>query len=276
VRYARERGVRVLLWTHWRDLRRAADRARRLDRWARWGVAGVKVDFLQSDGRRRMATYDAIARAAARRRLLVDFHGCTLPRGIQRTWPNVMTMEAVRGAEYARHEALPAAHDVDLVFTRNAVGSMDYTPVTFSAPGRTTTAGHQLALAVAYESGLQHLADTPESYAARPAAEVVLRDLPVAWDDTRLVSGVLGEHATVARRRGREWWVGSLHAGAATTREVPLRFLAPGRTYDATITADDGADGLAVSERAVTAADALTVPVAAGGGFVVRLRPRAG
>ena len=273
VRYARERGVRVLLWTHWRDLRDGAERARRLDRWAGWGVAGVKVDFLQSDGRRRMGAYDAIARAAARRRLLVDFHGCTVPRGIQRTWPNVMTMEAVRGAEYARHEPLPAAHDVDLVFTRNAIGSMDYTPVTFSA-ARTTTAGHQLALAVAFESGLQHLADAPESYAARPAAGAALRDLPVAWDDTRLLGGAPGEHATLARRRGRDWWIGSLQAGAAAVREVPLRFLAAGRAYDATITADDGADGLAVRTQAVTAADTLTVPVAADGGFVVRLRPR--
>ena len=217
VRYAADRGVRILLWTHWRDLREPGRRARLLDRWAGWGIAGVKVDFLQSDRRRRLAAYDAIARAAARRRLLVDFHGSTLPRGIQRTWPNVMTLEAVLGAEHGKAATIPAAHDVDLVFTRNAVGSMDYTPVTFSAPLRTSTAAHQLALAVAFESGLQHLADTPESYAARPAADAVLRALPVAWDDTRLLDGAPGSHATLARRAGAEWWVASLQAGAATS-----------------------------------------------------------
>ena len=260
VRYAADRGVRVLLWTHWRELRDPGRRARLLDRWAAWGVAGVKADFLQSDRPRRIAVYDAIARAAARRRLLVSFHGCTLPRGIQRTWPNVLTMEAVLGAE---HRSVAAAHDVDLVFTRNAVGSMDYTPA-LSARG--STAGHQLALAVAFESGLQHLADRPAAYTA---ADAVVRALPVAWDDTRLLDGAPGSHAVVARRSGREWWVAGLHAGAAAARTVPLDFLPAGRSYRATITADD----LAAREETVTAAGKLTVPVAADGGFTIRLVP---
>jgi alpha-glucosidase len=254
--------VRVLLWTHWRELRDPRRRARLLDRWAGWGVAGIKADFLQSDRPRRIAVYDAIARAAARRRLLVNFHGCTLPRGIQRTWPNVLTMEAVLGAEHA----VTAAHDVDLVFTRNAVGSMDYTPA-LTALG--STAGHQLALAVAFESGLQHLADRPATYAANPAADAVLRALPAAWDDTRLLDGAPDSHAVVARRSGAEWWVAGIHAGAATTRTVALGFLPPGRSYRATVTADD----LTAREATVTAADRLTVPVAADGGFTIRLAP---
>jgi alpha-glucosidase len=272
VAYAKARNVRVLLWTHWRELRDAKRRARLLDRWKGWGVAGVKADFLHSDRRARIAAYDAIARAAARRRMVVNFHGSTLPRGIQRTWPNVLTGEAVLGAEHGKAGVVPAAHDVNLVFTRNVVGSMDYTPVTFSARARTSTAAHQLALAVAFESGLQHLADAPAAYDARPAADAVLRALPVAWDDTRLLDGAPGEHATVARRAGAEWWVASLQAGPATTRAVSLGFLGAG-TYTATITGDDGADGLAVTTRAVTAADTLSVPVAADGGFTLRLRP---
>jgi hypothetical protein len=261
VRYAAERNVRILLWSHWRDVD-----TRLLDRLAAWGVAGVKVDFLQSDRRRRIAVYERIARAAARRRLVVDFHGCTLPRGIQRTWPNILTMEAVLGAEHAKAGSVPAAHDVNLVFTRNAVGSMDYTP---ALTARGSTAGHQLALAVAFESGLQHLADTPAAYASRPAADAVLRGLPVAWDDTRLLAGAPDSHATLARRAGDVWWVASIHAGAAAQRTVPLRFLPPGRAYRATITGDD----LQVTEATVTAADQLTVPVAADGGFTVRLTP---
>ncbi len=262
VRYAADRGVRILLWTHWRELRDPARRARLLDRWAGWGVAGVKADFLQSDKPRRIAVYDAIARAAARRRLVVSFHGCTLPRGLQRTWPNVLTMEAVLGAE---HRAVSAAHDVNLVFTRNAVGSMDYTPA-LSARG--STAGHQLALAVAFESGLQHLADQPATYGANPAADAILRALPVAWDDTRLLDGAPDSHAVVARRAGAEWWVAGVHAGAATQRTVALDFLGPG-AYRATIVGDD----LRATESTVTAAGRLTVPVAADGGFTIRLAP---
>ena len=258
VRYAAERTVRILLWSHWRDVA-----ARRLDRWAAWGVAGIKVDFLQSDRRRRIAVYDTIARAAARRRLVVNFHGSTLPRGIQRTWPNVLTMEAVLGAEHAKAGSVPAAHDVNLVFTRNAVGSMDYTP---ALTARGSTSAHQLALAVAFESGLQHLADTPAAYAERPAADALLRDLPVAWDDTRLLDGAPDSHATLVRRSGDAWWVAGLHAGTATERTVDLGFL-PAGAYRATIVADD----LNATEQTVTAADRLTVPVAADGGFVIRL-----
>ena len=114
-----------------------------------WGIAGIKVDYLQSDAGARMAAMEDIARAAARRHLVVDFHGCTVPRGLQRTWPNVLALEAVRGAEYDR-DGTPSdpANNVDLAFTRNAVGSMDYTPVTFSARNRITTDGHELAMSV--------------------------------------------------------------------------------------------------------------------------------
>lgn len=257
VRYAAERGVRLILWAHWRDVDEGL-----LDRLAAWGVAGIKADFLHSDRRRRIAVYRRIARAAARRRLVVNFHGSTLPRGIERTWPNVLTLEAVHGAEHAKAGPIAAAHDVSLVFTRNAVGPMDYTP---ALTARGSTIGHQLANAVAFESGLQHLADTPDAYAAHPAADALLRALPVAWDDTRLLAGAPGSHATLARRHGDDWWIAHVHAGAATQRTVALDFLPPGQAYRATITGEE------TSEATVTASDRLTVPVAADGGFVVRL-----
>jgi len=273
---ARRRGVRVLLWARWSDLESDAQRDELLGRWAAWGVAGVKLDFPQSDGQPRMAWYERTARAAADARLLVDFHGCTLPRGIQRRWPNVMTMEAVMGAEHelGGAAALSARHNATLPFTRNAVGSMDYTPVTFSAAGRTTTAGQQLALAVVFESGLQHFADSPQAYALRPEAEELLRAVPVAWDETRLLGGYPGRAATVARRRGGEWWVGAIGAGAARAERLPLRFLDPGRSYAATVVADAPGDGLRLERRTVTAADALALELAADGGATVRLVPR--
>ena len=276
VEQARQRGVGVLLWARWSDVRTRAQQAAAFDLWRSWGVAGVKLDFPQSDAQRRMAWYDAVARSAAQRRLLVDFHGCTVPRGIQRRWPNVMTMEAVLGAENYRgpNPAMTPAHDATLPFTRNAIGSMDYTPVTFSATRRGTTAGHELALSVVFESGLQHFADAPQAYASRPLAADVLRRVPVAWDETRLLAGYPGRDVTPARRRGASWWIGSISARAAGTVSVPLRFLPSGRRYTAAVVADAPDDGLQRTERSVGASDTLELPLAADGGAVVVLDPQ--
>jgi alpha-glucosidase len=277
VRYASRYGVRVMLWTDWKALRDPGQREQLLSQWASWGVSGVKVDFLLSDSAGRMAAMDDIARAAARHKLTVVFHGCTVPRGIQRTWPNVLTMEAVQGAERETPgqgtQAMDAAQDVNLVFTRNALGSMDYTPVTFSARNRGSTDAHRLALAVVYESGLQHFADTPESYADHPAATQILTDVPTAWDDTRLLAGAPDREAIVARRSGAEWWIGSISAGDPHQQTVSLGFLAPGRTYRLHLVRDDGHGGLAVEDRTVTSRDRLSVAVDRNGGYAAELTP---
>ena len=151
---------------------------------------------------------------------------------------------------------------------------MDYTPAALSARGQASTMAHRLAQAIAFESGLQHYADRPSSYAAQPAAFALLSAAPAAWDDTRLLAGAPGRSATVARRAGEEWFVGGLSATPPRTEALRLGFLAPRRAYTATVTADDGAGGLAVTQRAVTAADTLAIPVLADGGFTVRLVPR--
>ena len=279
VRYASRYGVRVMLWTDWKALRDAGQRERLLSQWASWGIAGVKVDFLLSDSAGRMAAMDDIARDAARHRLTVVFHGCTVPRGIQRTWPNVLTMEGVEGAERETPgqgtQAMDARQDVDLVFTRNALGSMDYTPVTFSAQNRGSTDAHRLALAVVYESGLQHFADTPESYADHPAATQILTDVPTAWDDARLLAGAPDREAIVARRSGATWWIGSISATGPRRQTVALGFLAPGRTYRMHLVRDDGHGGMAVEDRTVTSRDRLSVAVDRNGGYAAELTPAA-
>jgi alpha-glucosidase len=276
--YARARGTRVMLWTAWTALRDPVRRERLLSRWASWGVAGIKVDFLLSDSAARMAIYDDIARDAAKHRLVVAFHGCTVPRGIQRTWPNVLTMEAVEGAERETPgqgtKAIDPRHDVTLAFTRNTIGSMDYTPVTFSARNRRTTDAHRLALAVVYESGLQHFADTPESYAQHPQAAQLLRDLPAAWDDVRLLAGTPDREVVIARRAGDRWWIGSLSALQAHRQTVSLGFLDRGRTYDMHVVRDDGRGRLAVEDRVVTSASEASVTVDRNGGFAAELKPR--
>jgi len=277
--YARERSVGVLLWSRWDALATPAQRDARLTRWRDWGVAGVKLDFMESDSRQRMRWYRGVARAAAARRLVVDFHGSTAPRGLSRTFPNVLTQEAVLGAEsYKGHAAVHAspAQNATLPFTRNAIGPMDYTPVTFSTPRRRTSLAHELALSVVFASGLQHFADAPEAYAAQPLAERWLRDVPAAWDETRLLGGYPGRSATIARRAGERWYVGAIRAGAGSTADLPLAFLEPGRAYVAGTIEDAPGGGLAARTQRVTSSDALRVTAGANGGYVVRLEPVAG
>ncbi len=262
---AAERGVGVFLWYNSggphntvteqpRDrMHDPATRAAELDKLAAWGVAGIKVDFFHSDKQAGIGLYLDIARDAAARRLMVNFHGSTVPRGWPRTWPNVMTMEGVAGAEqYAFRSDYPEAaawHNTVLAFTRNVVGPMDYTPVTFGDqqfPHRTTDA-HELALAVVFESGLQHFADSAASYRAQPDdVREFLRTVPASWDETRFLAGHPGEYVVVARRHRDTWWVGAIN-GADAARRVDLPpELRPG---DGDLVITDGADGLTMAPR---------------------------
>ncbi|MFB6150370.1 MAG: glycoside hydrolase family 97 catalytic domain-containing protein [Haloarculaceae archaeon] len=265
VTYAHERGVGVFLWTHWTDLHRADERARRLDRWAAWGVDGVKVDFMDADDQGRLQFYDEVGAAAAERDLMVNFHGAVVPTGLSARWPHVMTYEGVMGAEHYPVKGLPPKHNVVLAFTRNVVGPMDYTPVTFSADNRATSDGHELALSVVFESGLQHFADSREAYAARPAAEWFLERVPAAWDETRVLGGWPGSEATVARRRDGDWFVGAITAGPARRLGLTLPVLDDER--EATLVRD-GPDGSSLVRESVVVGpdDALAVELAENGG----------
>jgi hypothetical protein len=183
--------------------------------------------------------YQDILEEAAAHRLIVNFHGSTLPRGWRRTWPNLMTMEAVVGAEmYDFHAWFPPiapAHNTILAFTRNVVGPMDYIPVTFSDKQypHLTTCGHELALAVVFESGWQHFADGPAMYRSLSSVpKAFLQQVPAAWDETRFIAGEPGRYAVLARRSGRSWYVGAIN-GEEEERaiSVPGAFLEPGIDY---------------------------------------------
>jgi hypothetical protein len=267
VAYAAERDVELFVWDHWTDLHSADERREKLDRWADWGVAGIKIDFMDSDEQGRLQFYDDLLADAAERELLVNFHGSVVPSGLKRRWPHVMTYEGVMGAEHLKWATLTPEHNVTLPYTRNAVGSMDYTPVTFSADSRHTTAGHELALAVVYESGLQHFADSIDEYAARPDAEWFLERVPAAWDETRFLRGHPGSEATIARQRDDEWFVGSITAGGQRTVETSLPFLQA--SQEATLVRDAGDDDLRREPVAVGPTDPLSVTVPENGGFVL-------
>jgi hypothetical protein len=271
VRYARARGVDVLLWFHWTSFDTAAKRATTLAQVRSWGVAGVKIDFMDSDSRARFQWYDDILAATAEQHLMVNFHGATIPRGVQRTWPQVMSIEAVPGAEQFHTRA---ATNTVFAYTRNVVGSMDYTPVTWAVTDRDTTDAHEVALAVVYESGWTHLADKFETYEAHPEALRTLNQLPTVWDETRMLAGEPGTEAVVARRHGDRWYVGGISAVAAHTFTTGLDFLGPGRWLAETLR--DGDHGLERESHLVRRADALAVPEQTNGGFVTVLCPYIG
>ena len=230
VKYAIGKGIKPMIWYNssvgWIDgaptpkfrLNKLDDREREFAWCEEIGVAGVKIDFFSGDSQMNMDYCIDLLQDAARHHLLVNFHGATIPRGWQRTYPNLLSTEGVLGAEwYNNNGALTsraARHNATLPFTRNVIGPMDYTPCAFSDSQNPhiTTNAHELALTVLFESGLQHLADSPESFLAQPEeVRQFLGELPTVWDETRLVSGYPGESVVLARRHGNTWYVAGLN-----------------------------------------------------------------
>ena len=228
--YANAKGVKPLIWYNssigWVDgaptpkfrLNKPADCEREFAWCEKIGVAGVKIDFFSGDNQRNMDFQLELLERAARHHLLVNFHGATIPRGWQRTWPNLMTTEGVYGAEWYNNVATftdkAACHNATLPFTRNVIGPMDYTPCAFSDSQHPhiTTHAHELALTVLFESALQHLADRPESFLSQPQeVRQFFGTLPTVWDDTRLISGYPGEYVVMARRHGGTWYVAGIN-----------------------------------------------------------------
>lgn len=246
------------------------------------GVAGVKIDFFESEKQDMIAYYLDILEDAAVYEIMVYFHGCLVPRGWERTYPHLMTYEGVRGAEWYNNgpdfTTTAPEHNTVMPFTRNVVGAMDYTPVTFtnSQFPHITSFGHELALSVVFESGIQHFADRPDGYNNLPdAAKDFLRHVPVAWDDTKLVDGTLGRSVVMARRKADEWYIGGIYAErSARNRTISLGFLPDGQRYRLTLIADGDYDTqLKTRYQVVDASSALNVRVLGRGGFVARLTP---
>ena len=230
VAYANAKGVKPMIWYNssvgWIDgapgpkfrLNKPEDREKEFAWCEKIGVAGVKIDFFSGDNQMNMDYCLDLLESAARHHLLVNFHGAPIPRGWQKTWPNLLSTEGVYGAEWYNNVPTftdkAASHNTTLPFTRNVIGPMDYTPCAFSDSQHPhiTSLAHELALTVLYESGLQHLADRPESLLAQPKdVQDFLGQLPTVWDETRYVSGYPGESAVLARRSGNTWYVAGIN-----------------------------------------------------------------
>lgn len=239
--YAREHGVKLLLWynssTSWLGesapgplykLNDSQDRKNEYKWLAQKGFKGVKIDFFPDDAANTMNYYMDLLEDAAAEQIMVNLHGATVPRGWQRTYPNLMTVEAVYGAEwYNNNRTLTpraAAHNATLPFTRNVVGPMDYTPGTFSDSQNphVTTYAHELALPILFESALLHMPDRPEIYLGMESrVRELLSILPTVWDETKLIGGYPGEQAVLGRRKDKVWYVAGVN-GKEEEQTLPL------------------------------------------------------
>jgi hypothetical protein len=247
----------------------------------KWGAKGVKVDFFQSDKQNIIQLYQEILKDAAEAKIMVNFHGCTLPRGWARTYPHLMSMEGVRGEEcYSFDEKFTTEapiHNVILPFTRNAVGSMDYTPVMFAdnVYKHLTTYCHELALPIIFESGWLHFADGVKQYLDLPEApKEFLKHVPTVWDETRFVAGEPGHYIVLARRSGTQWYLGGIN-GEQAGRDVDVSLSFLGQSRGTMTVIEDGKTPRTFDNetQAVTAQDHLGLRLQAYGGFVAVFSP---
>ncbi len=287
IRYANSKNVKVWVWLHWTSAERQMVDAFPL--YEKWGIVGVKIDFMDSNDQRMVDFYYRTAKLAAKHHLMIDFHGAYPPTGLRRTYPNVMTYEAILGLEYNKWSALPDPdHNTMIPFTRMLAGPMDYTPGGFDNttkadfvpqnrdPQVMGTRAHQLALYVVLESPLQMVSDRPGAYTNQPAFEFI-KAVPATWDETRMLSGAVGEHAVIARRHGKDWYLGAITNWSPRQLEIPLAFLGPGQ-FTAEVYADaaDAATApkhVTIEKRNVTADTKLKLDMAPGGGCAIRFRP---
>ncbi|HEY1131116.1 MAG TPA: glycoside hydrolase family 97 catalytic domain-containing protein [Roseateles sp.] len=286
--YAKTKNVSLFAWYNssgaWNDteyspkdaLLTKAARAQQFARLKAIGVKGLKVDFFGGDGASVQAYYVDLMKEAAAAGFLLNFHGATLPRGWSRTYPNLMTVEAVKGFEFAtftqEDQDKVVRHAAMLPFTRNLFDPMDFTPMVFhDIPNikRATRNGFELAESVLFLSGIQHYAETPEGMATAPAyVRAFLRELPRRWDEVRFLDGEPGKYVVLARRAGKQWYVAGLNADD-TPREIKLDLAWLGQRQGQLITDGTGDREFAESPLAAPAATVTLVP---RGGFVARFR----
>ncbi|HKW17034.1 MAG TPA: glycoside hydrolase family 97 protein [Terriglobales bacterium] len=286
--YAKQKNVGIILWASWKTLDDQLIPA--LDEFKKWGVKGIKVDFMQRSDQIMIDYFYRVCREAAKRHMLVDYHGDQKPATMTRTWPNLINTEGVRGMEWSKWswESEPK-HNVTLPFTRMFLGPMDYTPgamrnatkQTFAPinhqPMAMGTRCHQLAMYVVYEAPLQMLSDSPSNYLREPEAMRFLSAVPTVWDDTRVLDARIAEYVLLARQNGRDWYVGAMTDWDARDLEVDFSFLPEGNfvleAYQDGVNADRNASDYKKTTTQITRATKLKIHLAPGGGWAARIHP---
>ena len=284
LRYAKQKGVKLRLWTHCKALKPQLDQA--LAIYEEWGIEGIMVDFMDRDDQTMVRWYHEVAEKAARHRLTVTWHGAYKPTGMERTWPNVLSYEGVLNQEYNKWSprGAPPAHNLDAAFLRMLAGPLDYhqggmrsvLPEQFrpqnAAPSVQGTRGHQLAMYIVYQNHLPMMVDYPAAYRGQSGLEFLIQT-PCNWDKSQVLHAEIGKCLIIARRHGDTWWLGGMTADEPRELEVPLKFLDPGE-FKSTVyfdNPDGGPISLKQSTLHVTPSDSLLVKMPLGGGFVGRL-----
>jgi alpha-glucosidase len=270
VDYSNQQGVRTLFWRHSRELRTPEEREEFFSRLHRLGVAGAKIDFIDTEAKEGVDQYEDLLAAAARHQLVIDFHGANKPTGRLRTWPNDMLREAVRGMESSSLQER-ARHEAILPFTRYLAGPCDYTTMIFTERRRDSSWAHQIACLATFHSPILTIAAHPQSVLDNPALDVI-KSIPAVWDETIVLpDSRVGELSLFARRKDDMWMLAAMCGSEGRTITVPLSFL-PAGNYKAALVRDDLDNDAAVvlEEKSVTRDDSLTLEMRNGGGFVGR------
>jgi alpha-glucosidase len=285
--YADSKGVSVMLWMIWHTLERQWDEA--FDQFSKWGVKGIKVDFMNRDDQLMVEFYERVARECAEKKMVVDFHGAFKPCGLRRKYPNVLTREALIEFEYNgwTNYDNPDHHNL-LPYIRMFAGPMDYIPGTmrnstrdnFRAVGNYPmgqgTRAHAMALFVILNSPMIMLPDSPSDYYRENECTDFMAQIPVEWDETRLLKGKIADYTVLARRSGSDWFIGAITNWKGRSLEIKTDFLGSGKFALEAI-----GDGLNANSRAVDykkirqyiqAGDVLKLNLASGGGWVARLK----
>lgn len=282
VEYGKKRGVSIILWSLWGPM--DTDAPALFDLYKKWGVAGVKIDFMQRSDQYMVNYYERIAREAAKRELLVDYHGAFKPAGLRRALPNVISYEGVKGNENNKWSAdITPEHNVTIPYIRMLAGPMDYTPgamananprsfaINHFRPMGLGTRAHEVAKYFVYESALQMYCDSPSRYLQEKETTEYITRVPSVWDETIALDGVVGDYILVARRNGNTWYIGAMTDGSARKLSVELSFLPKGkhkaRIYQDGANAHNIAIDFKIVDKTVTSADTLEIEMAPGGGW---------
>lgn len=287
VNYGKQKNVGIILWAIWKTLDDQFEEA--MNQFEKWGIKGIKVDFMQRDDAKMVNFYYKVAREAAKRKFLVDFHGAYKPTGLYRTYPNVITSEGVLGAEHNKwSENVTPEHTLTIPFIRMLAGPMDFTPgamrnatkenfrIIFTEPMSQGTRCRQLAMYVVYESPLQMLADSPTNYLKEPECMEFLSKVPVVWDYTKVLDAKISKYVLLARKSGDKWYVGAMTDWQPRNLNIDFSFLDDGREYKATIyqdgiNADRNANDFKMIKKTITKNDKLEIHMSPGGGWVAVL-----
>lgn len=286
ISYGKKKKVGIILWVLWKSLNK--DMPKILDKFKKWGAVGIKVDFMQRIDQYMVNYYKKVAKEAAKRKLLVDFHGAFKPAGLRRAYPNVLTYEGVKGLEHCKwSNHITPDHNLTIPFIRMVAGPMDFTPgamvnaqkdnfkVSFSRPMSQGTRCHQLAMYVIYESPLQMLCDSPSRYLKEEECTKFISNVPVTWDQTKVFKAKITDYIVLARKKGEEWYVAAMTDWTPRKFEINLSFLNIGEynieIFQDGVNADKYANDYQRIIKIINKSQSLKINLKPGGGFIARI-----